>query len=444
MISPRQDRTASTHRTAMDRNLFQRLTTSELDSYAAEIDLAVEYHARWLNNVHRALLRVAPPDPADTAAAAHLHCHFGRWYHGIDNPALLKLPEFGNIGPLHEEMHTIASRLLAAEQRGEPLDNSSYEQLLHLSDELRLKLGQLRGSFKHNMNLVSLLMGKVFENASEGVLITDPNGVILSVNNAFTTFTGYSAGEVIGKTPALLSSGRQSEAFYRHMWQTLQNEGQWEGEIWNRRKDGKHYLEWLAISSVRDENGDITHYVAVFSDITTEKENEERLYHLAHYDLLTDLPNRMLFYDRLRQGLLRAKRNKRQVAVMFLDLDGFKQVNDELGHPAGDELLRQVARRLTAVLRASDTVARFGGDEFTVSVPDLAADDDVSRVAQKIIAAVARPYYLGSNRVQVTTSVGIALYPLHGDDPDTLITHADMAMYETKKGGKNSYRFYAS
>ncbi|GAB4292693.1 MAG: hypothetical protein Kow0096_07800 [Thiohalomonadaceae bacterium] len=428
----------------MDKNLFQRLTTSELDSHANELELAVENHTRWVNNISRTLLCHGTPDAADLAAAPHLLCHFGRWYHGIDNPALLKLPEFETIGPVHEAMHQAARELLLAQQEGKPFDVATYDRLLHLSDEMRRQLNRLRSGFKHNMNLISLLMGKVFENATEGVLITDPNGVILSVNHAFTEFTGYTAEEAIGKTPALLRSGRQSEAFYRHMWLTLQNEGQWEGEIWNRRKDGKHYLEWLTISGVRDDTGAITHYVAVFSDITSEKENEERLYHLAHYDLLTDLPNRMLFYDRLRQGLLRARRNKRQVAVMFLDLDGFKQVNDELGHPAGDELLRQVARRLSGLLRASDTVARFGGDEFTISLPDLAADDDIGRVAQKIIEAVAKPCYLGSNRVQVTTSVGISLFPQDGEDPDTLITHADMAMYEAKKGGKNSYRFYAT
>ncbi|WP_127475989.1 diguanylate cyclase domain-containing protein [Sulfurivermis fontis] len=431
-------------RANMDKNLFQRLTTSELDSYAIELEHAVENHTRWVNGISRTLLCHGTPDAADLAAEPHLHCHFGRWYHGIDNPALLKLPEFEAIGPVHEAMHKAARELLLAQQEGKPFDIATYDRLLLLSDEMRRQMSQLRSGFKHNMNLISLLMGKVFENAAEGVLITDPNGVILSVNHAFTEFTGYAAEEAIGKTPALLRSGRQSEAFYRHMWLTLQNEGQWEGEIWNRRKDGKHYLEWLTISGVRDEAGTITHYVAVFSDITSEKENEERLYHLAHYDLLTDLPNRMLFYDRLRQGLLRAKRNNRQVAIMFLDLDGFKQVNDELGHHAGDELLRQVARRLSGVLRASDTVARFGGDEFTVSVPDLTPDDDISRVAQKIIAAVAKPYYLGSNRVQVTTSVGISLFPQDGEDPDSLITHADMAMYETKKGGKNSYRFYAA
>lgn len=426
----------------MDRTLFQRLTASELDSYAVELEHAMENHMRWLNNINRALLCGTAPDPADMQPEPHLHCHFGRWYHGIDNPALLRMPEFEHIGPLHRDLHQVASRLLTAQQQGQAFDPTTYNRLLHLSDELRQKLSHLRSGFKHNMSLVSLLMGKVFENAAEGVIITDPNGVILNVNHAFTEFTGYSAEEAIGQTPTLLRSGRQSDAFYRHMWLTLQNEGQWEGEIWNRRKDGKHYLEWLTISGVRDENGTITHYVAVFSDITTEKENEERLYHLAHYDLLTDLPNRMLFYDRLRQGLLRARRNKRQVAIMFLDLDGFKQVNDELGHHAGDELLRQVARRLSGVLRASDTVARFGGDEFTISVPDIAPDDDVSRVAQKIIEAVAKPYYLGSNRAQVTTSVGISLFPQHGDDPDSLITHADMAMYETKKAGKNSYRFF--
>ena len=428
----------------MDATLFQRLTASELNSYVNELELAVENHIRWLNDVNRSLLCHAAPSAENLVTQPYLLCHFGRWYHNVSNTALLAQPEFVAIGPVHEQLHELARRLLQAEVDGKPFDPAAYDDLLARGDEMRHLLARVRASFKSNINLISTLMGKVFENATEGVLITDPDGVILSVNHAFTEFTGYTEREALGQTPGLLKSGRQSEAFYRHMWLTLQNEGQWEGEIWNRRKDGKNYLEWLTITAVRDDAGNTTHYVAVFSDITTEKESEERLYRLAHYDLLTDLPNRMLYYDRLKQALSRARRYNRQVAVMFLDLDGFKQVNDELGHHAGDDLLRQVARRLAGALRASDTVSRFGGDEFTVAIPDLAPDDDVSQVAQKIIDLVAKPYYLGSHCVHVTTSVGISRFPNDGEDPDTLITHADMAMYETKKAGKNGYRFFGA
>lgn len=428
----------------MDATLFQRLTASELNSYSNELEMAAEHHVRWLNGVNRALLLGVPASDEVLADDAHRRCHFGRWYHGIDNRALLNQPEFTAIATVHERLHEAGRQLLQAAARNEPLDVAAYDEFSALADELRHLLSRVRQSLKHNINLVSTLMSKVFENAAEGVIITDPSGAILSVNQAFTGFTGYSAAEAIGKTPSLLKSGRQSPAFYRHMWQTLSNEGQWEGEIWNRRKDGKNYLEWLTITGVRDESGQLTHFVAVFSDITTEKESAERLYHLAHYDLLTELPNRMLFYDRLKQATLRARRNNRQVGIMFLDLDGFKQVNDELGHHAGDDLLREVARRLSGALRASDTVARFGGDEFTVSLPDLTADDNLGEVAQKLIDAVARPYYLGNHRIQVTTSVGISRFPLDGEEPDDLIGHADMAMYETKKSGKNSFRFYRS
>ncbi len=426
----------------MDASLFQRLTTSELNSYATELELAADNHIRWLNSVNKTLLFRTTPTPENLAADAHQLCHFGRWYHGIDNPALLSQPEFAAIGPVHHHLHMKARELLQAAERGEECAVADYDQLINLADELRQLLSRVRIDFKHNINLVSTLMSKVFENAAEGVIITDPNGKILSVNQAFSHFTGYTPAEALGQTPALLKSGRQSDAFYRHMWLTLQNEGQWEGEIWNRRKDGKHYLEWLTITGVKDESGRVSHYVAVFSDITTEKESEERLYHLAHYDLLTELPNRMLYYDRIKQAIVRARRSNRQVGVLFLDLDGFKQVNDELGHHAGDDLLREVARRLTGALRASDTVSRFGGDEFTVCIPDLAPEDDLGRVAQKLIAVVAKPYYLGSNQVKVTTSIGISRFPKDGEDPDQLIGHADMAMYETKKGGKNSYRFF--
>jgi diguanylate cyclase (GGDEF)-like protein len=226
------------------------------------------------------------------------------------------------------------------------------------------------------------------------------------------------------------------------MWHEIGNFGQWQGEIWNRKKDGEDYLEWLSIAAVKDEQGKVSHYIGIFSDITSEKESEERLLYLAHYDQLTGLPNRILFNDRLTQALAQAKRGQLQVAVMFLDLDGFKLVNDTLGHAAGDELLRQVAQRLTSCLRATDSVARFGGDEFTIVLPAIEDRSDVIRVANKIIEEVARPYPLDGSEAAITTSIGISLYPGDGADPSVLIHRADNAMYHTKRHGKNHHEFY--
>lgn len=428
----------------MDQQLLERLKTSELNGYAAELEKAGENHIRWLNNLNKVLLGHSSTDPSNLADTPHLLCQFGRWYHNISDVALVQMPEFSAIGPIHEQMHQVARELLLAHQQGQATDPARYAHLIQLTDELRQHINALRLNLKDNLALLSSLMHKVFENASEGVMITDTKGVILSINEAFSHYTGYTPAEVIGKQPNILRSGRQGEAFYRHMWQSLAQEGQWEGEIWNRRKDGKNYLEWLTISAIKNEAGETTHYVAVFSDITSEKENEKRLYQLAHYDQLTELPNRMLFLDRLKQAINRARRNNRRVAVMFLDLDGFKAVNDKLGHQVGDELLRQIAKRLSDTLRASDTVSRFGGDEFTVAIPDLGVNDDIAHVAQKIIDVVAAPCTIADHKVTVTTSIGIGLYPDDGDNGDMLISCADLAMYEAKKAGKNSYRFFAA
>jgi len=338
----------------------------------------------------------------------------------------------------------VARELLFMQQQGKPVDAASYDRLVHLTDALRQQIHTLRLMLKSNMTLLANLMGRVYENAGEGVMITDISGTIVNVNQAFCQTTGYTKEEVLAHQPNILKSGRQNNAFYHQMWQNLKKEGQWEGEIWNRRKDGKNYLEWLSISAIKNEHGETTHYVAVFSDITSEKENEKRLYQLAHYDQLTELPNRMLFLDRLKQGINRARRNNRRVAVMFLDLDGFKDVNDRLGHQTGDELLRQIAKRLSDTLRASDTVARFGGDEFTIAIPDLGVQDDITHVAEKIITVVDNPCIIGNRQVAVTTSVGISLYPDDGNNGDVLISCADLAMYEAKKAGKNSYRFFGA
>ncbi|MBS1157696.1 MAG: hypothetical protein H6R15_115 [Proteobacteria bacterium] len=277
----------------------------------------------------------------------------------------------------------------------------------------------------------------VFDNSLEGITVTDAQSKIQLVNKAFSDTTGYSAGEVIGKTPAILKSGKQGPEFYADFWSALQRDGEWRGEIWNQRKNGSVYAEWLSVSAVRNLRGDVEHYVAIFSDITERKEREEKITFQAFHDALTGLPNRLLFKDRVEQALALARRYQtRTPALMFLDLDKFKQVNDSLGHDVGDLLLKEVASRLKNCVRAVDTVARLGGDEFTVLLAEITDQSDAEAVAEKILQAMREPIQLGVEERVVSTSIGISLYPRDGRDADTLMKSADAAMYHVKASGR--------
>jgi diguanylate cyclase (GGDEF)-like protein/PAS domain S-box-containing protein len=286
------------------------------------------------------------------------------------------------------------------------------------------------------------LAATVFNTVDEAVLVTGPDNCIIAVNPSFSRITGYEPKEVIGHNPRILSSGTQAPAFYTEMWDMLNATGSWTGEIWNRRKSGELYVEWLSINLVLDDKGDIFRYVAVFSDISERKVAEERLHRLAHYDVLTDLPNRVLLNDRLQQALANARRNKGRMALMFLDLDKFKPVNDTLGHNVGDQLLKEVAQRLQDCIRESDTVARIGGDEFVVLLPNIEEEQDAVRVADKILQALKLPFELAGHTLQISSSIGIAVYPEHGEDDKQLSQNADTAMYHAKKNGGFSRAFY--
>jgi len=285
------------------------------------------------------------------------------------------------------------------------------------------------------------LVDQAFELTQDGMMITDVHGVIEKVNPAFVRLTGYTEAELIGNTPRMLGSGRQPPEFYRDMWQALRESGHWRGELWNRRKDGAIYRESLSIHGIRGPRGEVSNFVAVCADITQRQLAQDRLGYLATHDALTGLPNRTLLGERLEQAIGRARRSGTHVAVMFIDLDGFKAVNDTLGHGIGDETLITVAQRLKAQLREGDTVARLGGDEFAIVLEDVADIGNVAPLAERLVQTVGGIDTINDCPIRITPSIGIALYPDDAGEPDYLLNLADESMYVAKRSGKNGYCF---
>lgn len=287
------------------------------------------------------------------------------------------------------------------------------------------------------------LSANVFTHTREGITITDKDGKILDVNAAFTSITGYSREDVLGKNPRILNSGKQDKAFYEAMWHDLLTQGLWSGEIWNRRKDQTLVAEMLTISAVRNEHGEVQNYIALFTDITPLKEQQARLEHIAHYDALTSLPNRLLLADRLGQAMRQVVRREACLAVVYLDLDGFKAVNDTHNHQVGDRLLVALARRMHHALRDGDTLARIGGDEFVAVLVDLHNAESSTPVLERLLQAAAEPVYLDDLVLQVSASIGVSIYPQNDEvDADQLVRQADQAMYQAKQSGKNRYHLF--
>ena len=287
-------------------------------------------------------------------------------------------------------------------------------------------------------------LSRALERTGDAVIITDRFGVIEYVNPAFEAMSGYSSQEALGKNPNIIKSGKHDAGFYKQLWETLLSGEDYRGVIINRKKDGTIYYEEKTISPLRDDKGDISNFVATGKDITERIQTQEKLHHLAHHDVLTGLPNRTLFIDRLTQGLLHARRHGYALAVMFLDMDRFKVINDSLGHDTGDQLLQEFGKRLVACVRSSDTVARLGGDEFTILLEDMADPDDVATVADKVINTLSTPFVLDGRELFMTTSIGVSVFPGDGDDVRSMLKNADTAMYRAKELGRNNYQFYSA
>jgi diguanylate cyclase (GGDEF)-like protein/PAS domain S-box-containing protein len=333
--------------------------------------------------------------------------------------------------PLKKQGNVIGSLIVLSDQIGY-FHGENLSLLTEMADSVSFAIDD----YEREDRLV--LAAKVFNEAKEGILITDLSGKIQMVNQEFAEITGFQPDQVVGKTPRILRSGRHGADFFRQMWSSLISTGKWEGELWNKKKNGTIYLQRLSIVGVHDRNGRMGHYIGFLSDITDQREEEEKIRKLAHHDPLTGLPNRILFQDRLEQAILGARRTGRHVGLCYLDLDAFKPINDRFEHQAGDNLLKEVASRFEGILRESDTVCRLGGDEFIVLFPDIESQEDFLSLAEKIRLSIGTPCNLeGIGWVSVTVSVGLALFPVDGEDSSTLLLRSDWAMYQAKKNGKN-------
>jgi diguanylate cyclase (GGDEF)-like protein/PAS domain S-box-containing protein len=288
------------------------------------------------------------------------------------------------------------------------------------------------------------LYSSIFLHTSEGILITDAQRNITSVNPAFQKITKYPDEVIIGKNPKVLSSGRHNKVFYDEMWEALNNKGEWQGKIWNKCYNGLEYVSWTTINVVYNKHGAVQHYVAFFSDITDITKAHEKILHQSTHDILTGLPNRLLFQDRIEQAIIHATRYKTKFALLFLDLDNFKNINDSLGHKVGDMLLQKIASRLIEVIRKEDTVCRQGGDEFLILVNDIKEANYLQKVIRKILKTINSVFGINNESIFTSFSVGVSIYPDNGESFDSLFQHADIAMYQAKNGGKNTYNFFDS
>lgn len=346
---------------------------------------------------------------------------------------LALIEKTGRYGPFEKEYIHKDGSLVPVMLTGLLIEQEGEDYIWSVVEDI-----SIRKKAEQRLRLVS----KAMESSLEGIVITDAKERIAEVNDAYCTITGYSREEVLGKTPRHMQSGYHNLEFYQEMWDTIGRDGKWQGEIWDRRKNGEVFAKWLSISSLQDHNKQTTHYVGVFADITYIKRTEEELRQLAHYDPLTGLANRELFTTLLEKDIQSSTRNSTPFAVVFLDLDRFKQVNDTLGHQAGDELLIIVAERLEDCVRQSDVVSRLGGDEFTIILTEYKGEFNPEIICQRILESITQPFSIEDHTVFVSASLGIALYPKDGCTVEDLTKNADTAMYQAKEKGRNRYQFY--
>lgn len=351
----------------------------------------------------------------------------------------------GRIARPIREISASAEKVAAGNLQFSPPAMRGDGEVAHLSDAIHSMVTTLVQEIAERKRAEDglRLAGKVFENNTEAIVITDAQNRIVMVNAAFTEITGYTQEEIIGRNPHLFSSGRHTAEFYQTFWKTLLEQDHWQGEIWNKRKNGEIFPEWLIVLLVRDEQTQaITHHIAIYSDISERKRKEDYIQFLANYDTLTKLPNRHLLMDRVHQAIAVAQRNRSKMALLFIDLDHFKTINDSLGHLVGDLLLQNVAQRFKNCLRRSDTIARQGGDEFVAVLADIGSESEATFIAEKLLESLHKPIEIDGHTLSITPSIGISLYPDDGEDVSLLMRNADMAMYRAKDTGRNNLQYF--
>jgi len=355
-------------------------------------------------------------------------------YADDEEKQLKLLKETGRYGPYEKQYTHKEGRQVAVRLNGSVvIDPSGEKMILSVVEDI-----STFSEAREKLRLSSLAL----DNSSEGLVITDENNCVIAINPAFTNITGYSFDEVKGQNPSRLKSGRHDDIFFDEMWGKLNENGRWQGEIWDKRKNGEAFAKWLTINTIKNSDGVIDRYVALFSDITNRKLSEETIWKQANFDTLTGLPNRNMFYDRLEQAIIKSDKENSSLSLLLIDLDQFKEVNDTLGHDMGDLLLKEASKRISSSLRQSDTVARLGGDEFTIILSDVPNKLHVDAVAEKLIAELSRPYTLKSELVHISASVGITSFPDDATSMDVLIKNADQAMYEAKNKGRNCFSYF--
>lgn len=423
----------------------------QLAAYICQVPIAaislIDEHRQWF----KAIVGVdAKETPRDVAFCAHTILQDGPMVvpnalddeRFFDNPLVaggLNIRFYAGV-PLVTSSGFRLGTLCVIDQKQRELTQEQLDAVRTLADSVMAHM-DLRLSHKQIRKYVDdlQLAASVFETASEAMLVTDPDNRIITVNPAFTATTGYALHEIVGKDPRFLSSGKQGAEFYQKMWHSLNTVGRWSGELWNKRKNGELFAEWLSVNTIFNEDGSKRMHLAIFSDVTEKKQADEIIWRQANFDLLTQLPNRRMFRDRLDHEIKMAHRTGSSLALLFIDLDHFKQVNDTMGHEIGDLLLIKAAERMNNSVRESDTVARMGGDEFTAILPQVDSPDDANRVAQSILSSLEKPFELNGLTVNISGSVGVAVYPADAKDIDELIKQADNAMYLAKNKGRGRY-----
>jgi diguanylate cyclase (GGDEF)-like protein/PAS domain S-box-containing protein len=333
--------------------------------------------------------------------------------------------------------------LAVYDSESDAFDDETISLFVEMSVDIAFALDNFDREVERKANVESLqLAASVYATSSEAMMVVNAENKILAINPAFTEITGYCLKDVLGKSPSILKSGMHDDAFYESMWHDINTTGKWQGEVWDRRKNGEAYPKWLVINTIFDKDRSVIRRIALFNDISHKKESDELIWQHANLDYLTELPNRRMFQDRLEQEIKKAQRSKLSFKLLFLDIDNFKEVNDTLGHAKGDVLLKEAAKRLTNCVRESDTVARFGGDEFTVLLSEIDDTDHVDRVIQKILQVLSEPFHLGNEIAYVSASIGVTCYPNDGKKLVTLLKNADQAMYAAKVAGRNGFSYY--